>query len=118
MNTSCPDIGTPIATDTNKRELSSPFDPNTPKKARPTSVSSESSYMEGKPEQVTQFQLHEEDPVKISDLLRSTFELQLSQIVEDSVARVVVDFNKKLVSLETENAELKDRISHLEEQLN
>ena len=50
--------------------------------------------------------------------LRSTFELQLSQIVEDSVARVVVDFNKKLVSLETENAELKDRISHLQEQLN
>ena len=108
---------TPATTEGSKRELSSPFDPNDPKKARALSLSSDMSDTEGSTGAIMNVSLQEEDIVKISDLLKSTFESQLSTIVSNIIDGVVHGLQQKMDALESENAFLKNKVNELENKL-
>jgi len=100
--------GTPAATDSNKRDLSSPFDPNETKKAR---ALSENSDMD---ESITQVRLSDADLVRISSLLQKTFQSELKTMVADVIEGVMFQLSNKVDALETENSSLKSKIKDLE----
>jgi hypothetical protein len=78
---------TPVSSESNRRELSSPFDHNETKKVRSLSENSE---ME---EPVKHKRFCDEDLMKISSLLKSTFQTELSTMVSDVINGVMSNIN-------------------------
>lgn len=105
---------TPAPSDSNKRELTSPFDPNDPKKARAHSASSETSEMDTS---TTRVHLCDEDFEKISSLLTSTFERKISLMISSITDGVNKGLNDRIKTLESENVTLKETVAKLEERL-
>jgi hypothetical protein len=78
---------TPVSSDSNKRELSLPFDHNKTKKVRSLSENSEMD------EPVTHILLCDEDLMKISSFLKSTLQTKLSTMVSDVINSVLSNIN-------------------------
>ena len=99
---------TPVSSESNKRELSSPFDHNETKKVRSLSENSEIE------EPVKHIRFCDEDLMKISSLLKSTFHTELSTMVSDVINGDMSNINFKVEVLEAENKTLQSRVSELD----
>jgi gas vesicle protein len=68
-------------------------------------------------EPVTHIRLCDEDLMKISSLLKTTFQTELSTMVSDVINGVMSNINSKVETLEAENKTLQSRVSELETRL-
>ncbi len=104
-----------------KRCLSSPVDLAEVKKYRsvdpPTSTTTTIVVCTTMAESGHHIQLGNADLVKISELLRSSFESQLSTMTATIVEGVLGGLQTKIAELETENKSLRTRVQTLEDQI-
>lgn len=96
-----------------KREATSPLDIVNTKKIRTPDLNTSNMSDSGNSETV-QINLDEASVLKIADVLRSSFESQLGDMVSTIVSSVLDGVQSKLVDLQNENASLRDRVSQLE----